>query len=713
MKVFMCKKCIISFQQVKNQINFMRLSAIYIPSGVLKHIFGEDHPGQTINLGGKYIYTFEENAEDKVFLKDKKENTKFIENFWLNNIQLVSAIVGANGTGKTSLLRHLIKELSSTPTPRNCIFIYEGADSVTIKNETGLEFSDTSGIQFIGNNSELSEEFLYYSPNLDYDLRSIHSPISLVNYHEQSLENYYLSNIRRHLFFLKDKEIVSSLKRSYEDFPSYSKLVFKAKSLYKSDFEKVYIQSTLGNKLFRIRNQLLSEVQRSSNEAILLNKDSIEYIFEKNESIQDELVAIWDIYPNSIEGKQQYINGGNDFINDIEINILSYLVLEDTFALDGDYGAYSLSNVLKAENFEEKLTHFLRKFIIQASEIFYNLLDVKNFTIGTSNFTELKSAVQKLSNPDRTFKQVNFEDKAKKVLKQIYLIESIHNFYTALIAFQNQKYCIKIEGGFEASKADSDIDAFNELIGLYEKMLSNLNWSNLGGVLEIKSEKKLSTGEKSLLDFYASVYDYLKRGRENRDMYPKNCVLLLDEPEQGYHPFWKKKFVKALTTTLPILFDVNDVVEQIQIIITTHDPLTLSDIPNDNIVYLHKTTDGKTELLGQLSKQRPTKTFGANISDLLADSFFVNDGLIGDFAKEKIEKTIEWINYNKESKNRNADTFSKELDYHKKVISIIDEPVVKIKLSEMISELEDANDFQRQILDDEIRFLTEKRNKLL
>ncbi|NHQ79878.1 hypothetical protein, partial [Elizabethkingia miricola] len=78
-----------------------------------------------------------------------------------------------------------------------------------------------------------------------------------------------------------------------------------------------------------------------------------------------------------------------------------------------------------------------------------------------------------------------------------------------------QKYCIKIEGGFEATIADSDIDVFNELIDLYEKMLSNLNWSNLGGVLEVKSEKKLSTGEKSLLDFYASVYDYLKRWKKN------------------------------------------------------------------------------------------------------------------------------------------------------------------------------------------------------
>lgn len=90
----------------------------------------------------------------------------------------------------------------------------------------------------------------------------------------------------------------------------------------------------------------------------------------------------------------------------------------------------------------------------------------------------------------------------------------------------------------------------------------------------------------------------------------------------------------------------------------------------------------------------------------------MNDGLIGDFAKNKIEDTIKWINKNVELNNRNKESFEKELEYNKKVISIIDEPVVKIKLSEMISELEDKNDFQMQILDDEIKFLTNKRDKL-
>lgn len=90
---------------------------------------------------------------------------------------MVSAIVGANGTGKTSLLRYLVEELSSNPAPRNCILVYEDIDDVKIKNETNLKFSSKLEIKLIEDRNELNEKFLYYSPNLDYDLTGINSSI--------------------------------------------------------------------------------------------------------------------------------------------------------------------------------------------------------------------------------------------------------------------------------------------------------------------------------------------------------------------------------------------------------------------------------------------------------------------------------------------------------------------------------------------------------
>ena len=235
--------------------------------------------------------------------------------------------------------------------------------------------------------------------------------------------------------------------------------------------------------------------------------------------------------------------------------------------------------------------------------------------------------------------------------------------------------------------------------------------------MSFSPSKNLSSGEKGLYDLFSVLNDLNYRIENNihtdysifnkREKVTDNLLILLDEADLGFHPEWKKKYVNIIQQIIPFIFKN----KSIQIIITTHDPLTLSDFPNNNIVYLFK-NNSITEILDSDSKRRPTKTFGANISDLLADSFFVNDGLIGDFAKNKIEDTIKWINKNVELNNRNKESFEKELEYNKKVISIIDEPVVKIKLSEMISELEDKNDFQMQILDDEIKFLTNKRDKL-
>lgn len=682
----------------------MRLSAIFIPPNELTYIFGENHTGLTLNLGGKYNYEVRLQTEQLALLKFESHN--FIPDFFGNNISLVSAIVGANGTGKTSVLRSLVRELSPNPKGRNCLLVYEDGESVFVINETNYGLDETPSLQLIENQSQFNESILYYSPNLDYDIENINSPISLVNYHKQSLVDYYLDNIRRHLFFLKDQEVISRLRQSYNDFPFYGKLIFKAKHIYRSDFEKIYIQGTLGNKLFKIRNELLNEVDNSYERTVILDKERIEFLFDKSGTIQDELIALWEVYPNPIENKQQYVSGSSDFIKDTEVNILSYLVLEDTFAYDGDVGEYPFSNVLQAESFEEKLTHFLRKFIVQTSAIFYSSLNLSNLAINVSNLEGLKIEVQKLSNPSNIYQHVNFETKAKNVIKKIELIESVYEFYKALIIFKQQEYCTEIDGGFEVNIEKADAELFNTLIGLYEKMLSVLSWSSVGGVLEVRSDKKLSTGEKSMLDMYSSIYDYLKRWDDREHMYSENCILLLDEPEQGYHPLWKKKFIDALTTTLPVLFNTNSIIKNMQVIFTTHDPLTLSDIPKDNIIFFAKGDNNITVLASKQTK----KTFGANISDILEDSFFISDSLMGDFVEKKINETISWIAHVKQYP---TDIPVDKLEYYKKTIALIEEPIIRIKLSEMLDEVLGQNpNFQRQMIQKEIDYLEHKKRNL-
>ena len=99
--------------------------------------------------------------------------------------------------------------------------------------------------------------------------------------------------------------------------------------------------------------------------------------------------------------------------------------------------------------------------------------------------------------------------------------------------------------------------------------------------------------------------------------------------------------------------------------------------------------------------------------------------MIGDFAKEKISITLEWLKRKaneKRKKNNQKDLFKKEnitvlefeneseeIEYHKKIINLIDEPLVKNKLKEMFIEFVSED---LEFKDEQIRQLEEKLKKL-
>ena len=224
---------------------------------------------------------------------------------------------------------------------------------------------------------------------------------------------------------------------------------------------------------------------------------------------------------------------------------------------------------------------------------------------------------------------------------------------------------------------------------------------NLYEFISINAYRNMSSGEFSILNFFSKLYFFLKT-KPTTLFNKKNFILLLDEADLGLHPMWKKKFINTILQSIPYFFEELTPKPNLQIILTTHDPLTLSDIPKHNVIFLEKPEEGKCQI-----SSRVQKTFGANITDLLADSFFIKDGLIGDFAKSKIKEVIDWIN-----KNKNKTKISKKkLTYYKKVIELIDERVIKLKLSEMITELLPDNTFYNDMIDKEIEKLQNQKKQ--
>ncbi|WP_419673691.1 AAA family ATPase [Aliarcobacter butzleri] len=142
-------------------------------------------------------------------------------------------------------------------------------------------------------------------------------------------------------------------------------------------------------------------------------------------------------------------------------------------------------------------------------------------------------------------------------------------------------------------------------------------------------------------------------------------MYLFDEVDLSLHPNWQKKILKDLIYFKKIF----NIKEKVHFILSSHSTFLLSDLPKENVIFLEK---GKQVYPFEDGKQ----TFGANIHTLLSHGFFMKDGLMGEFAKEKIDIAIKYLNQTKLSDD--------EISYCENIISIIGEPIIKRELQKML-----------------------------
>lgn len=197
----------------------------------------------------------------------------------------------------------------------------------------------------------------------------------------------------------------------------------------------------------------------------------------------------------------------------------------------------------------------------------------------------------------------------------------------------------------------------------------------------------MSTGEKYFLNIYSRFHYAVNNILQAKKSIPEgeniriapHMYILIDEGEAGFHLQWQKEYVHNLITNLPNIMVFEDAAGQpfrptLQLILTTHSPICLSDIPEYNVIYLKKNADGHCNVVDEGG--RPRRSFGANIHDIIHDAFFLQNGFIGKFAQDKINEVFRWLT-------------TEQLDnvltpeYVKSLIMLVDEPIIKIKLREL------------------------------
>jgi len=521
---------------------------------------------------------------------------------------------------------------------------------------------------------------------------------------------------------------------------------------------------------------------------------------------------LWDTYENKAEDKEHLVHENQHFFKDVEVNILSYLIIDGTSMQTAFNGTYEISfeDIIQVKDFYKKLDHFffhklayIDKYIYRKLWESYNGNDYHTllFVFETTNFdeelieqkesllariSEIKSKTKSLSSNElgdyvsnnldsiivdeirgEEFEQIrenlskyidhlfiNYDDldnesfnkKVESDLEEIEkgitksfdeifrsryeiidqltsvakrtitLFDSIKKLYLLLESIINKRGFSLNQGCISVKLKEVDFDIFKRVIQLYKRVIQALNSNSVidAQLIEFRPNKRLSFGEKSLINLFSSLYEFtIKKYHHLRRK--EHYILLLDEADLGFHPLWKKKYINVISKVTPLIFSkLNEGVDngknpnlenrKIQIIISTHDSLTLSDIPNYNITYIDKVFDDLSDRSKILSiEEKPSKSFGANIHDLLADSFFLKDGFMGEFAKEKIDEIIKWLNikiiHNKLSEDSMREDLKEQLNkeqlelfenykaiskkYCLQVIEIIDEPLLKNVLEEM------------------------------
>ncbi len=186
----------------------------------------------------------------------------------------------------------------------------------------------------------------------------------------------------------------------------------------------------------------------------------------------------------------------------------------------------------------------------------------------------------------------------------------------------------------------------------------------------------LSSGENAFLNIFAQFFSIQKELNKQCS----NLIMLIDEGELGLHPQWQKKYLQNILTVLPQIFKD----KKLQFILTSHSPFLVSDLPKENVIFLEK--DKKTGLCKVSDLKSHAQTFGQNIHTLFADSFFMdkNGGLMGEFAKEKLQKVIDFINGIPNEVVADDKTAQKYID-------LIGEPILQRQLQKKLYEKQIKN----------------------
>jgi len=546
--------------------------------------------------------------------------------FEKENLMNLTAIVGENGTGKTTLLKYLTL-LSDIPIQDNDDDSYN--DWETEQNEFK---------KFIAIYSEGDEQ---------RKLKIINNTDGDIYYNGEELKAHSVEEYQRDTYIEKISHIYISNSENAGDGTLRSDAIIHtilSNSTIKSIFKEFY------SKLYNVHSSMLIKNTRyNALQYILINKMNI----QKCQTILDIMY-------------QKYISSNNlNFCGKIIKNIVfSVEYITSMIKLESQSINYSTeyanSKFIKKsyDKMKQEINKVIRNFDI-FDIVLYNLIFELVFIF------DFQLEGKELSTEDayeQCCNYINLLDDSEEKAYYVSAIDEINLFKIFLEkAVMNDNSLPKEDLGRECNATISIDDIYQLLAERIESgksfVLKYLKIINLD----------MSSGERALMNFMSRIYfasNISKMIPNNHFKLRENVLLLIDEIDLYLHPEWQRQIISDLIKEIRIHFPEY----YFQVIITTHSPIVLSDIPCQNTIFLQRDNENIFQL------HRSINTFGANIHSLYKDAFFIKNGLaMGQYAQEYIDELIEDIEKD-----------SIDSDEAKKKISIVGEPLIQKKLYKLL-----------------------------
>lgn len=384
--------------------------------------------------------------------------------------------------------------------------------------------------------------------------------------------------------------------------------------------------------------------------------DSIKYMFDKTEidkKFLEKAKVNEDMYWNYIPGESVRADFGTAILCEYGANRLDFSdTVARTAAMYLIYKTCSIAN--SYPSYDE----------------FSSIGDVSHFTDDTN--TDTASLVYKLVNKIKKDKS-HITLKIRQVLHFIEALKKgkFDKQNLLLYEFDYWEY-VAIVAPNEKLVSMSNIQEY--LPPSFFSIKINLNHFKDGEKTNTDpiSINRLSSGERQYL-YTFSTYIYhilnLLSIQESSRVKYRRFNLVFDEVEICFHPEYQRRFVDELLGFIRRM-RLNSHATY-NIIIATHSPFILTDIPQENILYLED---------GHVPDHNLFKNpFAANICDVLYQSFFLREGFVGEYARNKIREVLTWLNV--EGRVRMNKSRWEQIDT---LMRLIGDPFMKMQLKQLL-----------------------------